>query len=219
MCIKLQIAIDCLDLDEARQIADSVSPWFDIIEAGTPLIKSIGKEAVQFLKLDHPSKLIVADLKSSDVGAYEADMAFNAGADITTTLAVTTNATIREVQRIADKRNKVCLVDLTGAVDIVNRVKELKEHGVTYFLYHQSIDEEIVEGKTWDNRSIRDLEEILQLGVNVSIAGGIKKQNLHLFSKLDLFSIVIGRGITSSRGVGEEAKSFAKFVDKIFCTS
>lgn len=209
---KLQIAIDCLDLNEAAEIAQKVSPWFDIIEAGTPLIKSVGIMAVQYLKNNHPNKLIVADLKSSDVGAYEAELAFSAGADITTTLAVTTTATIRDVQRVADQWNKICLVDLTGITEIVNKVRELKAIGAKYFLYHKSIDEEIIDGKTWDSQSIMELEKILQLGVEVSIAGGINQQNLPLFSDLDLYSIVIGRGITSAQDVGKEASSISRLV-------
>ncbi len=212
---KLQIAIDCLDLNEAAEIAQKVSPWFDIIEAGTPLIKSVGIKAVQYLKNNHPNKLIVADLKSSDVGAYEAELAFSAGADITTTLAITTNATISEVQRIANQRNKICLVDLTGVTEIANRVRELKAIGAKYFLYHQSIDEEISEGKTWNRNSIKELEEIINLDIELSIAGGVNEQNLPLFSDLDLYSIVIGRGITSAQDIENAASSLAKFVKEL----
>jgi 3-hexulose-6-phosphate synthase len=73
--VKLQLAMDTLDGDEALNLASSVAPFADILEAGTPLIKSVGIDIVRKLKSAHPDKIILADLKSSDVGAYEANMA------------------------------------------------------------------------------------------------------------------------------------------------
>ncbi|MDO8753765.1 MAG: orotidine 5'-phosphate decarboxylase / HUMPS family protein, partial [Anaerolineales bacterium] len=101
--VKLQLAMDTLDGNEALKLAASVAPYADILEAGTPLIKSVGINIVRKLKSAHPEKIVLADLKSSDVGAYEANMAFTAGADIVTTQGITTLATICEVQREADK--------------------------------------------------------------------------------------------------------------------
>jgi 3-hexulose-6-phosphate synthase len=100
---KIQLAIDKLDWDDALRLAALAAPYVDILEAGTPLIKSVGIRIVSELKAAHPDKLVLADLKSSDVGAYEANMAFKAGADIVTTQGITTLATIAEVQREADK--------------------------------------------------------------------------------------------------------------------
>src|SRR5512138_1233222 len=103
---KLQLAMDTLDGEEALRLAAATAPYVDILEAGTPLIKSVGIGIVQKLRAAHPDKLILADLKSSDVGAYEANMAFGAGADIVTTQGITTLATICEVQHEADKWNR-----------------------------------------------------------------------------------------------------------------
>lgn len=44
---KLQIAIDSLVQNRAIESTQKISPWFDIIEVGTPLIKSVGIKAVQ----------------------------------------------------------------------------------------------------------------------------------------------------------------------------
>jgi len=48
------------------------------------LIKSVGIRIVTRLKNAHPDKIVLADTKTSDVGAFEANMAFSAGADIVT---------------------------------------------------------------------------------------------------------------------------------------
>src|SRR5215207_8455092 len=80
--LKLQLEMDTLDGEEALRLAECTGAFVDIVEAGTPLMKWVGIGIVSKSRTMHPRKIILADLKSSDVGAYEADMAFRAGADI-----------------------------------------------------------------------------------------------------------------------------------------
>jgi len=89
---KIQLALDTLSAETALELARLTAPYVDILEAGTPLIKSAGIGIVSRLKIAYPDKLVLADLKSSDVGAYEAAMAFRAGADIVTTQGINNNA-------------------------------------------------------------------------------------------------------------------------------
>ena len=58
---RLQVALDFENLDDALAIAKEVAPFVDILEAGTPLIKSEGVRVVQTLKEAHPNKLVCAD--------------------------------------------------------------------------------------------------------------------------------------------------------------
>ena len=84
----LQVALDLLDLKRALQIAEeSVDGGADWIEAGTPLIKSEGIQAVRSLRDRFPEATIVADMKVADTGAIEVEMAAKAGADIVCILA------------------------------------------------------------------------------------------------------------------------------------
>ena len=80
----LQVALDLESLNDALALAIKIAPYVDILEAGTPLIKSAGIQAVQALKKAHPDKLICADLKTADAGYLEVRMAANAKADIIT---------------------------------------------------------------------------------------------------------------------------------------
>jgi len=103
MSVKLQLALDTLEREHAIKLAELPAPYVDILEAGTLLIKSVGIHIVSDLIKAHPAKIILADMKSSEVGAYEAQMAFDNGADIVTIQGITTLATIREVQKEAHK--------------------------------------------------------------------------------------------------------------------
>jgi 3-hexulose-6-phosphate synthase len=214
--VKLQLAMDTLDGDEAVKLAAAVAPFADILEAGTPLIKSVGISIVQKLKSAHPNKLVLADLKSSDVGAYEANMAFKAGADIVTTQGITTFATIAEVQREADKWKRRAEVDMTGVKDPVARAKEVKTAGVSLVLYHRSIDEELTEGALWDERAVNTVREMCALGLDVAIAGGIHYDILPLLRGVPIYGVVVGRGITAQAEPAQTAEKIARRIHEIW---
>lgn len=216
--VKLQLAMDTLDGDEALRLAECTASFVDILEAGTPLIKSVGITIVRRLKSAHPDKLVLADLKSSDVGAYEANMAFDAGADIVTTQGITTYATIAEVQREADKWKRRAEVDMTGVKDPVARAKEVMEAGVSLVLYHRSIDEELTEGALWDERAVNTVRDMCALGIDVAIAGGIHYDILPLLSGVPIYGIVIGRGITAQPNPAQAAEKIARRIHEIWNT-
>jgi len=213
---KIQIALDTLDPNHALELAQLTAPHLDILEAGTPLIKSAGIGIISRLKVAHPSKIILADLKSSDVGAYEACMAFEAGADVVTTQGITTLATIAEVQSEADKWNRRAEVDMTGVRDPVARSREVQAAGVSLVLFHRSIDEEINEGALWDDGALKNVGQMADLGLDVAVAGGIDLDVLPLFKDVSLYGIVIGRGITGQADPAAAALSIANLVKKIW---
>lgn len=214
--VKLQLALDTLDGEEALRLASLAAPYVNILEAGTPLIKSIGISIVTRLKATHPDKIVLADLKSSDVGAYEAEMAFRAGADIVTTQGITTLATIREVQREADKWKRRAEVDMTGVMDPVQRAKEVREAGVSLVLYHRSIDEETTQGALWDERAVQTVREMCSLGLDVAIAGGVNQDVLPLLQDVPVYGVVVGRGITAQADPAEAARDIANCIREIW---
>jgi 3-hexulose-6-phosphate synthase len=213
---KIQLALDTLQWDRALELARLAGPYVDILEAGTPLIKSVGIKIVAALKEAHPEKLVLADLKSSDVGAYEANMAFQAGADIVTTQGITTLATISEVQREADKWHRRAEVDMTGVTDPVARSCEVQKAGVTLVLYHRSIDEEMTEKALWDERACNIVQSMCALGLDVAIAGGVQIDVLQMLRCVPIYSIIIGRGITAQTNPAETAKMIHQRVQELW---
>lgn len=214
--VNLQLAMDTLDGGEALRLAECTAPFVDILEAGTPLIKSVGIQIVRQLKAAHPQKLVLADLKSSDVGAYEANMAFAAGADIVTTQGITTLATICEVQREADRWKRRAEVDMTGVKDPVVRAAEVKGAGVSLVLYHRSIDEELTAGALWDEKAVNTVREMCALGLDVAIAGGVNYDILPLLGGVPIYGIVVGRGISAQPDPAHAAEKIAQRIREIW---
>ena len=76
----LQVALNST-LSEAAGIIRTL-PQSDriLLEAGTPLIKHYGIDAIRFLKNSRPEAYVVADLKTMDRGETEVELAHIAGA-------------------------------------------------------------------------------------------------------------------------------------------
>ena len=84
--MKLQVAFDLQSSDEVLNIIERNGDLIDIIEIGTPLIMKEGLNSVQKIKNKFPKQTVLADLKIMDAGLLEAQIGFDAGADIVTVL-------------------------------------------------------------------------------------------------------------------------------------
>ena len=130
----LQVALDMMHLKRAMEIArEAVEGGADWVEAGTPLIKSEGMDSVRQLKRTFPDRIIVADMKVMDTGAYEVEMAAKAGADVVHVLGAADDETIHDAVRAGHKYGgKVC-VDLIGIEDRIERARQLQDMGMHFY--------------------------------------------------------------------------------------
>ena len=144
----LQVAMDYISLPKALAMAVLVAPEVDIIEIGTPLCKAAGMEAVRAMREICPDKLILADLKTPDVGGLEATLAFDAGADMMTVIGGAALATVEQALAVARKRGKEMLMELTGVRDILARATEWRRIGVDRIVYHREWDAQSA-GREW----------------------------------------------------------------------
>jgi 3-hexulose-6-phosphate synthase len=218
MSCLIQIALVVAEAETALQLARRVAPWVGLLEAGTPLIKSVGLGIVRTLRLEHPDKLIVADMKSTDVGGFEARLAFDAGADFTTTVGLTPLATIASVQSEADRSGRGCIVDLTGVEDVLGRSRELQGIGVRHVLVHRSIDEELSRGAAWSAEAVDTVRHLCETGFAVSVAGGLGPDNLPLFRGVPIYAAVVGRAITGKDDPAAAAQAVCRLVGEIWPT-
>ncbi|MCK4602096.1 MAG: orotidine 5'-phosphate decarboxylase, partial [Phycisphaerae bacterium] len=113
--IKLQVALDFVELARALKVAEAaVAGGADYIEAGTPLIKSEGLDAVRRLREMFPDHTIIADTKTTDAGRIETEAAGKAGANVITVLGSASESTIRECVEAGRHYGCDVAVDLLG---------------------------------------------------------------------------------------------------------
>ncbi|MBE3133219.1 MAG: orotidine 5'-phosphate decarboxylase, partial [Acidobacteria bacterium] len=147
----LQLALDFLDLDRALAVAAlTADRGVDWLEAGTPLIKSEGLDAVRALREKFPHKKIVADMKTADAGRVEMEAAAKAGADYAIVLGAASESTIRECIEVGRTYGLGIGVDLLGVEKPEPLVERLARWGVAFISVHCPIDVQMRGGDPFD---------------------------------------------------------------------
>lgn len=204
------MALDLLELDRSIQIAkEAIAGGADWIEAGTPLIKSEGINAVREMKKALPGVKIVADMKTVDTGAMEVEMAAKAGADVVALLATSDNSTVEDALRAARKYGVQIMMDLLTVTDPVKRSKELEKLGVDYICVHAGIDQQMT-GR--DNIGL--LDQILkEVTLPVAAAGGIDAENGADAVSSGASIVIVGGNIVKSADVTGSARKIREAID------
>ena len=206
----LQVALDLLELPRALQIAgEAVLGGADWIEAGTPLIKSEGMNAVRALRSRFPDHGIVADMKIADTGALEVEMAAKAGASVVCILADADDTVIAEAVRTASVFGVDLMADLINVPDPVSRAGELETLGIQIINAHVGIDQQMI-GKS----SLELLEKLRgAVGIRLAVAGGLNAMTVPLTVERGADIVIVGSAITRSAEVRESARRVRSALD------
>ncbi|AZS47996.1 3-hexulose-6-phosphate synthase [Microbacterium oxydans] len=199
--MKLQFAIDTLSTEKALELAAAAAAHVDILELGTPLIKSEGLSSIKALKDAHPDKIIFADLKTMDAGELEADIAFGAGADLVTVLGAADDSTISGAVKAARKHGKGVVVDLIGVADKAARAQQVIGLGAEFVEMHAGLDEQAKDGYSLDSL----LQDGEASGVPFSVAGGVNADSIAAVQAAGATIAVAGSAIYSADNVGDAA--------------
>lgn len=199
--MKIQFAMDTLTTAAALELAAAAAPHVDILELGTPLIKSEGLSAITAIKQAHPDKVVFADLKTMDAGELEADIAFTAGADLVTVLGSAGDSTIAGAVKAAKKHGKGIVVDLIGVADKPARAQQVVALGAEFVEMHAGLDEQAEEGFTF-NTLLTDGESS---GVPFSVAGGVNTTTIPAVQKSGAQVAVVGGAIYGADDVAAAA--------------
>ncbi len=199
----LQIALDQTDLTTAISVAKNVENYVDIIEIGTILAFAEGMNAVKQLKQNHPQHIIVCDLKTTDGGAILANMAFEAGTNWLTVSAAAHIATIRACKKVADEFKGEIQIELYGHWTL-DDAKLWRDSGIKQAIYHRSRDAELA-GVSWTKNDLEKMQQLSDLGLALSITGGIVPEDIHLFAGIQTKAFIAGRAL-----VGEKGKTIAE---------
>ncbi len=207
---QLQIALDG-ELSVALDILAQAHPFIDIAEVGTPLVFREGMSALRAFRAAYTRLTIVADLKIMDAGEAEADIAFDADADVVTVMALASDATIEGALRSARRHQKQVMVDLMQVPDLLERARQLLALGCQLLCLHTAHDLQSAQASPY--AQLAQLREALP-AAGLAIAGGVKLPALEHILPLSPQIIIVGSAITATSDPRYAAQQFRERINK-----
>jgi len=208
--MKLQIALDLLDLQKCLEIAKSVERYADSFQIGSPLLLKYGVQAIEEFRATFPNKEIFAETQIVNHEQDIVSMCLKAGATWVSVMAGTTKEVIHAVSSLASQKNKFVIMDLFNNNSIGQSAMDANKLGVDALLYqniyHENSENEFAI-EEWD-----DLRGNSKLPIY--IRANINRDNIAFILSLKPDAIIIGKAITQSKNPAEEAEFFYRSVQK-----
>jgi len=200
----LQVALDFANLSQALRAAqEAVAGGAQWVEAGTPLIKSEGLEAVRALRGEFPDHTVVADMKTMDAGRVEVEMAAQAGANIVTVLGAASDSTIAECIEAGQRYDARIMVDLCEVAEPAVRARGVQELGAAIIGVHCPID---VQMRGEDPLAV--LREVAgAVDIPVAVAGGINSETAPRAVQAGADIVIVGGAIIKAPDATEAART------------
>lgn len=206
---KLQLAVDFIEFDRAINIAEECKDFVDIIEVGTPLIKSEGMNAVREFRKRFKDKIICADMKTIDTGRLEVEIAAKSGADIVAILGVADDSMIKECLKAGKNYGCRIMVDMINVENLIEKSKKILEiDNNAIICVHLGIDQQMTGKNLIDE--LKNLSNFIGKE-SVAAAGGINITNAKEISKFSEI-IIVGQAITKSRNAAETARKIKEII-------
>lgn len=211
---RLQLALDHTRLAAALQTVDRLHPHVDIIEAGTILCISAGIQAVSALRERCPQHTLVADLKVADAGGTLAEQAFSQGANWMTVICAAPLATMASALEVAERYRGEIQIELFGRWTLED-AKAWHGLGIKQAIYHRGRDAQ-ASGQTWGQQDLDTMKALSDLGIELSITGGITPTDLPLFKDIAVTAFIAGRALAEAADPVLAARQFHTAIDDIW---
>ncbi|WP_194207536.1 3-keto-L-gulonate-6-phosphate decarboxylase UlaD [Superficieibacter sp. 1612_C1] len=202
----LQLALDHTRLVDAQRDVSLLKNHVDIVEAGTILCLTEGLGAVKALRDQCPEKIIVADWKVADAGETLAQQAFDAGANWMTIICAAPLATIEKGHAVALARGGEIQIELFGNWTL-NDARDWYRVGVRQAIYHRGRDAQ-ASGQQWGEVDLARMKALSDIGLELSITGGITPADLPLFKDIRVKAFIAGRALAGASDPAQVAAEF-----------
>lgn len=202
----LQLALDHTSLQAAQRDVALLRDHVDIVEAGTILCLTEGLNAVRALREQCPDKIIVADWKVADAGETLAQQAFNAGANWMTIICAAPLATVIKGHEVAQQHNADIQIELFGNWTL-DDARAWYAAGIRQAIYHRGRDAQ-ASGQQWGETDLSRMKALSDIGLELSITGGVTPADLPLFKEINAKAFIAGRALAGAANPAQVAAEF-----------
>ena len=217
---KLQLALDTFNLPAALAPVQKAQHYIDVVEAGTILCYAEGMHAVRALRALYPDKILLADVRIAEAGSIIAKLAFEAGADWVSVVSGATLTTLEVVLKEAEKRGREVQLELIDGWTW-DDAAAWRDLGVTWVITHRSRDgEAAIKGQggdlSWKDRDFEVMRRLHELGFKVSVAGGVKVEDMPRFKDVPIGVFTVGRAIRDAENPAAAAAAFQEAISETY---
>ena len=210
----LQLALDHNTLQAAQKDVALLCHHVDIVEAGTILCLNEGLHAVRALRQQCPNKIIVADWKVADAGETLAQQAFSAGANWMTIICAAPLATVEKGHAVAQNMDAEIQMELFGNWTF-DDARDWYRIGVRQAIYHRGRDAQ-ASGQQWSEQDLARMKILSDIGLELSITGGITPADLPLFKDINVKAFIAGRALAAAADPVQVATDFHQQIQNIW---
>ena len=210
----LQLALDHSSLETAQRDVTRLKDSVDIVEAGTILCLNEGLGAVKALREQCPDKIIVADWKVADAGETLAQQAFGAGANWMTHHLRRAARQVEKGHAMAQNCGGEIQIELFGNWTL-DDARDWHRIGVRQAIYHRGRDAQ-ASGQQWGEADLARMKALSDIGLELSITGGITPADLPLFKEIRVKAFIAGRSLAGAANPAQVAADFHAQIDSIW---
>ena len=212
---KLQLALDTFDLPSALAPVQKAQHHIDVVEAGTILCYAEGMHAVRALRALYPDKILLADVRIAEAGSIIAKLAFEAGADWVSVVSGATLTTLEVVLKEAQKRGREVQLELIDGWTW-DDAAAWRDLGLTWVITHRSRDGEAVGDLSWKDKDFEEMRRLHEMGFKVSVAGGVKVEDMPRFKNVPIGVFTVGRAIRDADDPAAAARAFQNAIRETY---
>lgn len=161
-----------------------------------------------------PGKIIVADWKVADAGETLAQQAFSAGANWMTIICAAPLATVEKGHAVAQSCGGEIQMELFGNWTL-DDARDWYHVGVRRAIYHRGRDAQ-ASGQQWGEADLARMKALSDIGLELSITGGITPADLPLFRDINVKAFIAGRALAGAAHPAQVAAEFHAQIDAIW---
>ncbi|TVR74856.1 MAG: 3-keto-L-gulonate-6-phosphate decarboxylase UlaD [Spirochaetaceae bacterium] len=208
----LQVALDHLDTPGALESARLLGPEVDVLEVGTLLCYAEGARAVRTVRACWPDHILLADLKAADAGGVAAELVFSAGATWMTVICSAPYPTMEAALKVAKTygEDRDIQVELYGDWTF-DHARAWLDLGLQQAVYHRGRDAQAA-GKGWDESDLEKINRLVEMGIHVSVTGGLTPDDLAQFRGIPVKAFIAGRSLYGADDPVAAARAFSRSI-------